>query len=193
MDLRGHALTKVKGSNVCYARSYVEEQCGFQARDTLLSHLSAADREQLQSAVGIGWYELPFQHRVFTALDQTLTAAGRPGIAAFAEAIVTRDLTLVHRAFMRLATPLYVLQKAGEYWGRFYDAGNWTYTRSEGSGHVRAELSGIPDVDPIFCEFLTAYVTKLFRLVGAQDVRCTHPRCACRGASSCVFDGHATF
>lgn len=181
-------MTNVKGSNIRQAHSFVVERGGEDTWRKLLSRLPPADREIVQGAIHMGWYELTLQHRVFSALDELLSMPAGSAIADFAVQVAEHDLTQMHRLFLRLAHPAYVLEKAGEYWARFYDAGTWTIERGERS--ARGELSGIDEVHPIFCKFLMAYITRMFQLVGAKSVKCAHTRCACRGAPACAFEGY---
>ncbi len=181
-------VTRVKGSNIRLAQLFVTEHGGTGAWPRLLTHLSPADREVVESAVHVGWYELELQHRVFAALDELLSRPGVSAIADFAWHVAEHDLTRVHRMFLRLAHPAYVLEKAGDYWGRFYDAGSWQVERSQHG--ARGELSGIAELHPVFCKFIAAYITRMFLLVGAKSGQVVHTRCACRGAPACLFEGH---
>ena len=183
-------MTKVKGSNIGHARVFADEKGGAGGWARVLAKLSESDRQTVESAINVGWYDLHLQHRLFEALDEVLGTHESPGIEAFAENVAHRDLTLVHRLFLRLANPALVLEKSGEYWGRFYDAGTWNVTRQP-NRIARGELMGIEDHDPIFCRFLTAYIETMFRMVGVPGAKVRHTRCACRGAASCVFEGMA--
>jgi hypothetical protein len=183
-------VTRVRGSNIGHARVYAEREGGPGSWQRVLDELTPPDRQIIEGAINVGWYELTLQHRLFQALDGVLASKERPGIEGFAENVAHRDLTLVHRLFLRLANPAYVLEKSGEYWGRFYDAGHWTVTRHP-NRIARGELTGIVDPDPIFCRFVVAYITSMFKLVGVPDAKVNHMRCVCRGGPSCVFEGVA--
>lgn len=39
------------------------------------------------------------------------------------------DLTYVHRIFLKLANPAYVIEQLGKLWTRFHDTGYWEVTR----------------------------------------------------------------
>lgn len=182
-------MTKVRGSNIRLAEEFVRQRAGDEGWQRVLAALSPGDREIVTAAIAVGWYELPVQHHLFDALDRVVTA--RPGgdaIEAFAAFVAEHDLTKVQRMFLRLRSPALVLEKSGEYWSRFYDAGVWKVTRTPPRG-ARGELLDLPDRAPVFCRFLTAYIRSMFMLAGAKKPVTSHPRCVCRGAASCVFEG----
>jgi len=182
-------MTQVKGSNLKYARDFALERGGEPAWLDVLSRLNDADRSAVQSILASSWCELSLQHRVFHALDVAVRPASPAGtIAEFAEFVAKMDLTRVHRLFLRLHNPAYVLEKTADYWRRFYDAGQWEVTRVAAES-ARGELRGIVDGDPIFCRFLQAYIREMFRLAGATIGNVRHTQCVCLGAPSCLYEG----
>ena len=177
-------MTRVKGSNLRLARQYADEHSsGSWSR--ILEHLSAEDRAVISSGISAGWYELALQHRLFAALEEVLEP---DVIERFARYAAEHDLTRVHRLFLKLKNPAYVLEKSGDYWSRFYDAGRWTVVRVS-DRQARGELIGIDEPSPQFCRFLKAYIERMFELAGAQGLTCRHTRCVLRGDPSCVFEG----
>jgi hypothetical protein len=181
-------VTTVKGSNIYLVRCFAEKR-GPTVWANVRARLSEADLAQVQSVIASGWYPLALQHRVFAALEAALPDSDDDVIETFATFVAEHDLTRIHRLFLRLRNPAYALEKSAEYWSRFYDAGSWNVTR-QSSYQARGELSGIVETDPIFCRFITAYITRMFQLAGATSGQCRHTRCACRGGKSCVFEGH---
>jgi hypothetical protein len=181
-------VTQVKGSNIYLVRCFAEKQ-GPAAWADVRARLSEAERAQVESVIASGWYPLTLQHRVFQALEAALSDSRDDVMDTFATFVAEHDLTRVHRLFLRLRNPAYALEKSAEYWSRFYDAGNWSVVRPS-SYQARGELSGITETAPVFCRFLTAYITRMFQLAGATSGKCRHTRCACRGDKSCVFEGY---
>lgn len=181
-------MTTVKGSNIYLVRCFAEKR-GPAIWADVRGRLSEAERVQVESVIASGWYPLALQHRVFSALEAALPKSDEDVIETFATFVAEHDLTRIHRLFLRLRNPAYTLEKSAEYWSRFYDAGTWNVTR-QSSHQARGELSGIVETDPIFCRFLTAYITRMFQLAGATSGKCRHTRCVVRGDKSCVFEGH---
>jgi hypothetical protein len=184
-------VTQVKGSNIRLAQQYAERRGGPEAWARVLATLSPADREVVQGCIAVGWYPLPLQHRVLEALEQELHQAGVEPLSDFARFVAEHDLTKVHRLYLRMRNPAYVLEKCGEYWSRFYDSGVW-YVQRVGPTVARGDLSQIEERAPVFCKFLAAYIGYMFELAGAKGITVLHRQCACRGAPSCVFEGSWT-
>lgn len=178
---------QVKGSNIYLARRFAEQR-GPAVWGEVRARLSESERTQVESVIASGWYALSLQHRVFDALEAALPDTSGDVMETFATFVAEHDLTRIHRLFLRLRSPAYALEKSAEYWSRFYDAGTWSVER-QGSYQARGELSGIVETAPVFCRFLTAYITRMFQLAGATSGKCRHSRCLCRGDKSCVFEG----
>jgi hypothetical protein len=118
----------------------------------------------------MGWHDLARQHRFLRAIDDTLGSGDGTLVEEIGRFEADRDLRIVHRLFLRMANPAYVLEKAGQYWGRFYDTGTWKVTRHSPQ-HAEGVLSGCRPFDPLFAVYLNAYIHRLFELVGAKDMK----------------------
>ena len=81
-----------------------------------------------------------------------------------------QDLTVIHRIFLRMANPSFVLEKASDYWRRFYDVGTWRVTRRGKAGAIGI-LEGVDNLNPTFARYLHAYVQRMWQLVGARQLR----------------------
>jgi hypothetical protein len=182
-----------KGTLIQHARTFVGAREGKEGWSSLVGTMSEDDQGAIGGVVSIGWYEEHLFARLLRALDDrdTRKAASRGGgrVRELARFEAEQDLTVVHRVFLRLANPAYVLEKAGEYWGRFHDTGAWVVTR-RGPRAASGELRGWGVVDAVYCAYLAAYIERTFELVGATDVACAHQRCRARRDEACVFEGH---
>ena len=181
-------MSNAKGIALLDVRLFVERERGNGAWEALKSSLDPADHAQLDSLVAVGWYDVQLYLRMMHALPGVL---GRPAgdvVRDLGRFAAEHDLSVIHRIFLRLANPAYVLEKAGDYWGRFYETGTWNVVR-ESPTKARGELSGFDVADAVYCEFLTSYITRLFELVGARSVRVAHTKCRASGAPACVFAG----
>jgi hypothetical protein len=181
-------VTKVKGSNICFAREYAGQKLSGRGFAAVLSLLPELDAKTIEGVIAAGWYELSLQHRVFVALERALAESDSGGIEGFARYVAEQDLTRVHRLFLRLRNPAFVLEQAGKYWSRFYDAGVWKIERASPT-RASGDLSGIADAHEIFCRFLRAYIERMFQLAGVETGSVVHTRCCLRGAPSCLFEG----
>lgn len=155
-----------------HMRTWVVRREGTEGWEGLLATMSDADEAELLSLVPVGWYDLALQHRLLRAIDAHFGRGDGALIDAIGVYEAEQDLTVVHRMFLRLANPAFVLEKAGDYWGRFYTTGRWVVTReSPRSAHGR--LDRVDPWDPLFGRYLSAYIERMWVLVGARDVSVT--------------------
>ncbi len=179
-------MAQVKGTAFLSLRAFLDEVGGAPLRAKLTARLPRERAELLESALAVGWHPLDAYVAAIDALGDALAKPPEDAARAYGRFAAGFDLSTIHRLFLRFANPAYVLEKAGEYWGRYYDTGTWRVERVSPT-RAQADLAGFGAVDPVFCEFLTEYVRRMFELVGARDVRVSHPRCRARQAEACHF------
>lgn len=160
-------MNRAKGSNMHHMRTWVVRTHGRAAWDEVLERMPDEDGAELRGLVPVGWYSLALQHRLLSTLSEAYGPGTVDRIGAYE---AEQDLTVVHRLFLRLANPVFVMEKAGEYWSRFYTTGTWTVV-AESKRSARASLVGVDPWDDQFGSYLTAYVKRMWELVGAKDVR----------------------
>lgn len=186
-------MASVKGIVVLNARDYVVSAGGAQAWDAVIAHLSRDDRETLDSMVPVGWYDVRLHDRVCRALAETLAADMRLSPESVMTAVgrhaAERDLKTIHRLFLRMANPAFVVERSTGYWRRFQDSGEWSVER-ESPTRMRATLRGWGHEDELTCVRLAAYIERLFQLAGARNGGLERVACSARGDEACVFHGH---
>jgi hypothetical protein len=175
-----------KGITVTHARSYVEEVFGASGWARVLEQSSPEDRALLGSVVAVGWYELDLYARLLHTIDAALGKADLELLTAIGRYGAEKDFTTTYRLFFRLRSPAYAIEKIAEYWRKFHDTGVWTVER-ESDGRARGTLREWGCVDRALCRELISYMTRVLELVGAKDVRLTHPRCRAEGETECFF------
>ncbi len=178
-------MPRSKGTNFNNLKSWIETRHGEDAWARVLAAMPGGDPVRLQAIVAVGWYELELQNRLLHAAVDTIGGGDPQVLADYGRFDAERDLTGPQRLFLRFGNPAYVLEKAGDYWRRFYDPGEWKVLR-EPDG-ATGTLAGFDAGDEIFCIPLTSYIGRMFELVGARDVRMQHTKCHARGDGSCVF------
>jgi hypothetical protein len=179
---------KTKGLGFVNIREFALERFGLEGWVDLLAELSAEDRAEIEAIVSMGWYSLPLYARTLHALDKVRGTGDLQLVGQLGKYQAERDLKTVHRAFLRMANPSFLLEQSGEYWGRFHDTGKWTIERLSPT-RVRAYLDGWALADAALCRELSGYLMKAFELVGARNPRLDHPQCRARGAPRCLFLG----
>ncbi len=178
---------RTKGINLLNAKKFVLTRYGEPSWAAVLATLAEEEAAIIDDALVVGWYDMALLPRLFRAIEETEGESDRRIFEHLGTYSAERDLTTTNRLFLRMANPAYVLEKAGEYWHRFHDVGRWTVTRTA-TGGAKATLEDFI-VDAPFCRMLTAYIRRMFELVGAKAVHVEHRRCRARGDTACVFEG----
>ncbi len=181
-------VARAKGTNILNVKAYVVARHGPEAWPAIVATLSAEDRAEVDEILAVGWYDLALVMRVFRAFDATHGVAEPLLMEHYGAFAAELDLTQIHRLFLRMANPAYVIEKSGEYWHRFFDSGKWTVVRDTPTS-ATATLAGFGAVEALFCRMLTSYVRRMFELVGAKHVKTEHKRCRARGDEACVVVG----
>jgi hypothetical protein len=183
MGSEGEARTK--GVGFVNVKSFATERFGANAWDAVLERLAPEDREELSSIVSVGWYSLPLYARLIHALDDVHGYGDLSLVVQLGRYEAERDLTTIHRIFLRFTNPAFIVEKTGEFWKRFHDTGEWKVER-EPNG-VAGTLEGWGCVDHALCRELVGYLSRVLELVGAKNVVFEHPRCRARGDGQCFF------
>jgi len=179
-------VARAKGLTFADQQAFVRERGGPAAWQRLRDNLSAEDRSVVDSAVGTGWYPLDVQQRVLGRMHEALGEERVATLRDYARFSAERHVSRVYRVLFLVANPALMLEKSGEYWGRFYDSGKWEVHRDTET-KVRGDLVGFAIPDANLCEFLNAYLPAMFGRIGAKDVKCAHPKCRVRGDTVCSF------
>jgi len=187
------SVAKVKGVVLLNGREFALARGGQEAWDRVLQRLGPEDRQSLAEAIPVGWYDMGLYDRSNRAIAEALGGEGAREredvmreVGRFA---AEHDLKTIHRLFLRLASPAYVIERSAGFWRRFQDSGTWSVVR-EPPNRMRATLSGWGAQDELTCIRLAAYMFRLFQLVGARNGALERVACRSRGDPACVFQAH---
>jgi predicted hydrocarbon binding protein len=181
-------MAKNKGTVLVALKAFIRERFGEEAWLVFLDSLDQDDRLEVELPLSIRWYDLVLMQRVFRKVDELLGDNDCSLIELFGRYEAERDLRTVHRMFLKMANPAYTLEKAGQYWRRFCDFGEWHIVRNGKKG-ATARFVGCPIVDALYCAELQGYFTRILELVGAKNVSVSHDECRANGDANCLFVG----
>ena len=182
------ATSHTKGRMILNARDFVVAREGTDGWRRVLDVLSPEDRDTLAAMVPIGWYDMSVNDHVNRAIVQTIGGGRMDVMDALGRYSASEDLKTIHRIFLRMANPAFVLERLAEFWGRFQDSGVWTVVRTA-PNRVHCTLEGWGSEDEATCVRLASYARRLFDLVGAEDAFVERRACRARGDAACVFVG----
>jgi hypothetical protein len=180
-------MARVKGGVILKAREYALATGGEAAWQRVLEQLDPADRLAMAEIIPVGWYDMALYDRSNLALARAFGGEPAEVMSAVGQFAAGHDLHTIHRMFLRLASPAYVIERSAGFWRRFQDSGTWTVVRTP-PNRVRATLEGWGSEQELTCIRLGAYMFRLFQLVGAKNGSLERVACRTRGDPACVFD-----
>jgi eukaryotic-like serine/threonine-protein kinase len=184
----GGVMARIRGSAFITLREFVKERFGTAGWEKLLGRLSAEDRKEVDEILPIGWYDFRLRVRMLRILESELGVGDPKILEQFGRFGAERDLNTITRAFLKLASPSFALEKTGEYWSRFHDYGSWKVVRNSERA-ATGTLTDTPFDNELYCKELRGYMQRLLELVGAKDVKLIHTLCIGRGDKVCEFKG----
>lgn len=160
------------------------ERFGESAWEALLGRLSTEDRGQIASVDPASWYDIRLLERLITALCQHFKADDAL-LLELGRFDADRELSTVHRWFLRLMRPSFAIRHMNVYWRRSHDTGHW---RSWWNGtEVSAELREWAVTNRAMCMTLLGYMGRTLELFGGRVARLEHPQCRAEGHAACLF------
>jgi hypothetical protein len=177
---------KTKGVSFVNARSFVTERHGASGWAAVIARLRESDRIEVESAVLVGWYSLPLYARLLRAIDETHGCGDCALLVQLGRFEAERDISTIHRIFLRMPNAGFAVERMGEYWRRFHDTGTWKIERAT-PAQVDVVLEGWGHVDRGLCRELGGYAGRVLELVGAKNVMMEHTFCRAHGDPMCAF------
>ncbi len=159
------ARAEFKGLVVVNARAFAESR-RVGAWADVRGRLPDEDRATLDGVISAGWYPIELYDRVHVALADELGEGSMRDLGRYS---AEGDLKTVHRLFLRMASPTFLVQRYGEYWRRYQTTGAWNI---EGTPpwRVRARLDDWESrVEPTRVR-LVAYIERMLELIGFESV-----------------------
>jgi hypothetical protein len=181
-------MARTKGVGFTNVRSFVISTQGAPAWEAMVASFPKAEREVLESAVAVGWYDLELYARLIHEVDRRFGTGDLRLVQALGRYEAEKDLTTIHQWLLRFFNPALIIEQTGKYWNRFHDTGQWVVER-RGDRELVARLSEWGVVDAALCRELVGYFQRLLELIGAGDVRVEHTHCRARGGQVCEFRG----
>jgi hypothetical protein len=176
-----------KGIGFRNVQSFAVMRFGEDSYEKVLAKLSEDDRNVLSGIIPMGWYDVALYARLIHALNRLYGRGDLSLLDQLGQYEASRDLTTVHRLFMRVANPGLILDKTMTLWRRFHDTGHWEIMRQGKS--ATGVLSDWGIVDEGMCCELRGYIQVILSVGNGKDVKLEHSACRTRGAKACIFEG----
>lgn len=179
-------MAKFKGSVYESTRAFVQQEFGTEGVQRILSALPAADRELLSSVTAIAWVPVEPVLRFHHELENQFGTGDRSLCERAGRFSAGWSMNTVLKMFVRLRSPLWLLDKGASVWSRYHDTGRWEID-GENPQRISGRLLDFEVRDPYFCSRLRGWLQGVIELTGGVGADTVEPRCKCRGHDHCMF------
>lgn len=138
-----------KGTAFFHDQEYTLRTYGPEAWAQVLHAMPPTAAEARSGIVAVGWYDDALLVQTLCAVEAVLRERDPQIIETLGRYAAEQDLTRIHRVFLRMATPAFVLERATNLWRRFFDSGRWDVRPIEGGVDGLLIDAGI--VHDVFC------------------------------------------
>jgi hypothetical protein len=183
-------MAKVKGTAVRASVIYLNDTLGGEGYAKILERLGPEDRETFSNPIlQSSWYELSQLIRLMTEAQKDLQLPpGRSVGWEMGRFSADHGLNTIYKVFFKVADPAFIIRKASQVMGSYYDSGRMeAVTQEPHSAHLR--LTGFNEPHRLFCDRIMGWMERTMELTGAKSVRMEHPKCMARGDSCCDYLG----
>lgn len=181
-------MAQVKGTAVQSSMRYVRERFGEQALSGLLAALPPGDGASFEGVLPSSWYPMNAFLRFMQEAERQLGAQEQEIVRNMGRASCDYGVTGVYRIFFKVGSPEFIISRAARVFSSYYDSGELRVVESR-DGRAVAELRGLQDGAPQFCERIYGWMQRTLELAGARNLRSSHSSCVHRGDPVCRFEG----
>jgi hypothetical protein len=182
-------MPRLKGQVFLAVTEHVALEYGPAGYDLLRNTLSPAERAEID-AIGWGaWRPFDLWLSLARAAAILFARSGQPdGQLAFIERAgafgAERDLTVMRRMLLRIASPALLIERAAILWSQFVDSGTLS-ARMVSERRAEAAIAEWPHPEPLFCAMMQGWMRRYLEMCGAHEVALVHSECRGRRDASC--------
>jgi uncharacterized protein (TIGR02265 family) len=180
--------SRIKGHILLSRIQYVREVAGEARFLEVLASLPAEDRAILSGMIlPVTWYSLDLNLRLDAAIAAVLSPGDRSRVfLEMGRASAEKNLTGVHRAYVRQGDPHFLLASTPLIYAAYYAVGNRTYEKTgERSATLRTQAVEI--VSATDCLTVIGWHQRAIEMCGGTDVKVEETQCRTRGAPYCEY------
>ncbi len=181
-------VAKVKGFVVLSRREFVISRFGAPAWERVLSAMTPEDRAALEGVVlASSWIGLPLCERLDEAIIAQIGGRAEAAFRELGRQSADQNLVKYQAGFLRGRAPQSFLAQAPAIYRLYYEKGE---RRHEATGPESAALvtTGAENVTSGDCLTVMGWHERALELIGAKEIRITHPHCVARKAKECRYE-----
>ena len=176
---------QVKGSVVLSRLELITKQGVF---ESVMAALPPEDQKVWRGVVlAVSWYPFDMAKRLDQAIAQVVSPKHRRQFFLdMGRASADANLTTVHKAFVQVGDPHYLLSRAPQIYSKYYDKGRRTYEKTSPVSCVLktfdAESVTVDD-----CLTVVGWHVRAIELSGGKDARVKETLCRAQGNAHCEY------
>jgi uncharacterized protein (TIGR02265 family) len=179
-------MIRVKGSVLLARLEMAKETAGPHGLERVLTALSAEDRTALQHILSTQWYPFELGKRLDQAVVDELGGGRVSYFERIGEASAEKNLSTVHKAFLRVGDPHAFLSRTPAIYSFYYDQGRREYTYVGPKEAVLttfdAETFSASD-----CATVIGWYRHALVMCGATSPVVTEEECRAKGGAVCRY------
>lgn len=180
-------MQQVKGTVLKSRLGFVEAHAGADGVARVIANLSEADRASLAFILPVAWYPFELGQRLDDAIVRVLAAGDQRFFERLGASSAERNLTTVHKGYLRVGDPHGFLERAAVIYRSYYETGRREYARTGPTTAVLttydADSYSAPD-----CLTIVGWHRRALEMCGATDVVVQHPECRATGGAVCRYE-----
>lgn len=176
---------KIKGSCLLSVLGFLKQEGTL---DKVRAGLPEACRDPFGGTIlSSSWYPVGTYLRFLDHVAACHPAAGSDLFVRMGRRIINDGLNTVYRIFLRVGSPLWVLQRSPALWGNYFKGSELrVMTATSGKGAIAVVEQG--QSSQRYCWTRQGGILEAMELSGARNVSIEHTSCRLRGQPECVFE-----
>jgi uncharacterized protein (TIGR02265 family) len=177
----------MKGAVLKARVAFIEEHFGKDGVQKVIGRLAQADRAMLEVILPIRWYPFELGERMDAAIVAALGNGDPRFFERLGSASAERNLTTVHKGFLRPGDPHAFLRNTQIIFRTYYEIGRRDYENTGRTSAVLithdAEAFSTPD-----CLTIIGWHKKALEMCGATGVEMRETECRAKGGKVCRYE-----
>lgn len=179
----------IKGVSFVYTMEFITTRFGTEGVEKIKARLGAEDYQLLfeRPVLPASWVDYAAYMKFFLQIDKTLGKGDHQLLEEMASYGTKKMLRGVHKFFISLTSPRFILNNSQNVWRQNYDTGR-IVVEWVGEKRCLSRIYDWPDI-PEFHEYdIMVPVKEAILLSGGRNPAVVHTKCMARGDEYCLFD-----
>ena len=178
---------RVKGAALRSSITYLREHFPAEIQQKVMESLQEDQRTILSRPILVSdWYDAELLYSFMHAVAEVSVQDERVIFHAMGRQSCDDGLNTVYKLFFKIGSPAFIIKRAAQVWGNYYDEGKMEVLDSSSKfAHLRLLEQHLPNV--AMCMRVTGWMERAVEFSGGRNVQLDHNTCAHRGDQFCEW------